>query len=259
MSTWADNNYSHRALISVDNVGGSAGTHDITCAVPFSWDEFWDTIQADGDDIRIYDANGETALSYEWAGFSYANRTGTIEIDDYAGPGEGTYAVWLYYGYDAATDGSSVISPASAKTGNIVLTDPTKATNRVLGRKENADDEKPRNSMGKSDGTTEFVYIDITDYLEQRADPHNARSGLAGVDYVQWQVLAGDADQAGLYTEGSTRLLEHDKRTWARVEIKAGTDGTDYTGSLLVYTIDPSGDTEVHNPRFLIKVVRPEE
>jgi len=259
MSTWADDSYSHRMPIGVDNVGGSAGTHDITVAVPFSWDEFWNTIQADGDDIRLYDANGESALTYEWAGFSYANKTGTIEIDDYAGPGEGFYVVWLYYGNASATDASTVISPASAKTGYITLTDPVKSSNRIIAQKENPDDAKPRQVLSKQDSTTEFVWIDVTDMLEERCDPYNKRRFLAGVDFVQFQVLQADSDAAALYTEGNTRVTECNNRFWVRVEVKAGTTANDYTGSLLINTIDPQGDTEVLNPRFLIKVIRTQE
>ena len=80
---WLDG-WGKRIPIAVDNSTPSA-LNDVSVPIPEDWDDFWDTIDSSGFEIRVTEADGITAVTaYQWdssPAFSKANKTGAIQID----------------------------------------------------------------------------------------------------------------------------------------------------------------------------------
>jgi len=90
--------YTKRAAISVDTTGGG-GSVDVTIAVPSDWDDFWTSILANGYDIVVTQADGDTLCTFDRDGYDYANRVLTLEVDNVTLTAGKVTVLWVYYGY----------------------------------------------------------------------------------------------------------------------------------------------------------------
>ena len=123
---WYDDAYARRVPIVVDDRAGS-GSRDVTAAVPSTLAEFWDSIQADGDDIRVTLDDGVTPVTYQWSGFTYATRTGSVQVDNATAPQSAMNVLWLYFGSASATSGAGSFTASSARTGIAAPSTPRRA------------------------------------------------------------------------------------------------------------------------------------
>jgi hypothetical protein len=173
-ATWYDENYPYRRAVSVDNTAaGAGGTVDITFTMPVDDDLFWENVQADGDDIRICDADGFTLLTFDTASFNKTTRAGSFEVDAYAAPAGEMCVIYIYWGYASATDGRSSFVPASALTGYVDQRKPGPLVFEAAEERQAA--LRPRNVVAKSSLETKPVYLDFTRRMAKRADPYAAR------------------------------------------------------------------------------------
>lgn len=249
-----DDAYQFRALITVT----SDGTDDVTITVPPDWDEFWDNIQSDGDDIRVTTFDGVTDIDYQWASFTYGTRTGVIEVDNYSSV---TYAesgvLWLYFGNAAATDGSASFTASTpvdgfihlGRPGNLVLDvtpDPPGAT-------------VPSQRIAKTSTAEIWVWWRLID-LEKRSAPYNRSTSYEELKAVMHaSVQTGGMDQSGMYDYNELRMVEGaDGLTYIRSLILGGSDGTDYTITFNVVTGNGSS-TRTQTARALLEVRDPAE
>ncbi len=241
MASWYNSNYKFRVPITLLCQGG--GTEDYEIDISPAHEHFWTTIQSTGYDIRVTAFDGITLLTYDRDNFNYANRTLQIEIDNYScGASSIPQFAWLYYGYDAATDGITAFVPAAAKVGRISLEAPPAAYTVVCGL-ENPGSTAPRNVITKNSAETIFVYWDITDLL---AKGQNASAGSLLYEAVTYlftsKVLVAGVDQAAMHTAVSAassnphRILEHKGRIYLRTDAIGGASGTDYTLEITFYT-----------------------
>lgn len=223
--------WSHRAPIAVDNSGGSATSQYVTVVVASDMEEFWANVnQTDGRDVRVTDATGSTVIAYELSGFSYANRTLTINIGPYTAPAGAVYQLWLYWGSSTATSGSVTVTTSTPKTGYIELGKPTELSMQV--RPENAGETRPRNAMAKPSTDTDWIWWDLRYILQQYLAPVANFIRLEEVSYISYVVNAGDTSQSGMIDATKTRYIDG----WVRTLVKAGTSGTDYTAVLTITT-----------------------
>jgi hypothetical protein len=114
--------------VTINASSASSGTHDFEVEIPQDWDDFWDNIRSDGNDIALTDADGKSILNFQFkAGFNLPNRTLTLQAENInLGASNRMRIVQLYW--NNPTQGSSlqtVISVSSVLTGHIYLGGPS--------------------------------------------------------------------------------------------------------------------------------------
>ena len=125
MSRWFDRNFSRRFPVAIDGSATVAGSVDATIALTGLAAEFWATVQADLDDVRVSAANGITALSYDLESLNYAAKTVTIELDAVEHHTTNTITVvWIYFGDADADNLEDGITTSSPLTGYTLFTGP---------------------------------------------------------------------------------------------------------------------------------------
>ena len=69
--------------VTIDGSGATAGTHDFEVTIPADWDDFWDNIRSDGNDIVLTDADGKSILNFQFkSGFNLPNRSLTLQAEN---------------------------------------------------------------------------------------------------------------------------------------------------------------------------------
>jgi hypothetical protein len=223
-ATWYDENYPYRRAVSVDNTAaGAGGTVDITFTMPVDDDLFWENVQADGDDIRICDADGFTLLTFDTASFNKTTRAGSFEVDAYAAPAGEMCVIYIYWGYASATDGRSSFVPASALTGYVDQRKPGPLVFEAAEERQAA--LRPRNVVAKSSLETKPVYLDFTRRMAKRADPYAARDLYEGIDYTVISAVSQGGAITSIWTDASTRIIDG---SIVAVSLTGGSDGVDY-------------------------------
>jgi len=241
-----DENYRYRVAVAVDfTTLSGTGTNDVSFTVPRFWDQFWGTIQADGDDVRVCDSDGATLLDYQWSTFTYASRAGVIEVDNVpytslpaAG---GTKVIWLYFGYDAATDGSSSFTASGALTGVIEL---LQADPGMLARVavERAGSETNLVNLPITDEEDALrVYIDLDARLRRRCARHNSANLGEEIEQVTTIVVTDqDADVASSTDDANTRIVSCGQGRGSIISVQVDgsqlTDGSNYALKATVRT-----------------------
>ena len=232
---WYDDAYAYRVPIVVDDRSGS-GSRDVTVTVPQALAEFWGAIQADGDDIRLTLDDGVTPVVYQWASFTYATRTGVIEVDGATAPQAAMCVLWLYFGNASATSGAGSFTASGARTGHITATVPGPSVPILQGL---ASGQRPPSVWVGATGESRRVWWDLTGILSPLRAPSEGQT--AGQEV---QAVIADAQDAGvgtssLWVAGSERVIvTPDGRTLAGYIATGGADGGRYTDRLKVWTSD---------------------
>lgn len=248
MSWYRETGYTwtRRWSLTVDNTGGGAGAIDISGAIPSDLEDFWNLIDTSGNELRITDPDGMTKLSYNIESFSKTNRTGTIEVDNYDAPGTGLLHLFLYAGATGAPSGAAAaFVPASAKTLYIATCGPPRVGYPAL--RERPGDTRPRARLAKASDETIKVGVDFAAMLAQRVRPFQNRLLCDEIDYASYVVTLNGASQAGMITAASPRFFDG---RFISLDLKSGTDGSDYTVVPTVRTTDGL----VVTPRAILQV-----
>lgn len=247
---WYSTNYKKRVPITVINTAGGSA-YDATVAIPDTWDDFWDTIDASGDGIRVTAADGVTLLDYEWAaGFNATTRAGTLELDNVAAPNTANAicCLWLYYDATVAADGSTTVAPSTPETGYIDEARPSYLSQVV--RAQAPGRAQPGRAIGKSSTEEIDVWLDLSAVLEQRSTPSARRPALEEPRSVVLSAVdSGGSAAATLVDAPKCRFVEvvagGGRRIYLRARVKAGTTGTSYTIIPILSTARP-GVSGVH-------------
>ena len=222
--SWYDSGYRGRAPVAVYNAGAS-GSYDASISVPAGWDAFWTLIQSDGDDVRVTTSNGVTLATYQWSGFVYSTRSGSIELDNVSLIAGGTTLFYLYFRNASAAAGSGSFVAASPKTGTIVPYNP------AGGRLARYEQERPGAAVPRTEWTKNaaesFIgWFDFSPALvraRQGARQHDQYDEIASITY---DVQTGGASQASMFDASSVLVMD---RGLVGVLVKAGTTNTNYT------------------------------
>ena len=235
--SWPDANFSRRVPFVIDGSATAAGTIDATLVLSRDDALFWATIQADGDDVRVYAADGLTGIGYDLDGFNYTTKTVTIEMDDLSHHVTNTMTVgWLLFGdADAANDEDGFVpsSPLNAYTLNI---GPAPGE-RIYALGSPVGDTVPSQQAQKRSTETAYLWFFVGP-LGMRDEPYEG-----GMEGEQPQSLSSSATVAaggaGTVTAAtsSIRLTRGPNNTLnARLTVSGGTSGNDYYVVLRVVT-----------------------
>jgi len=236
--SWYNSDWTYRAPIVVNNHASAGTSADVTIALPSEWPEFWDNVQADGDDVRVTDADGYTLETYDVESWNSTTRTGTIEID-----GMGTtdldgnaatagVVAWLYWGNSTASNAETTFTPNSPKTGTVVVGIPGLSSQRVVTcRPEAPGATNPRLEISKISGEEIYLWWDLSGVLTRRRMPSQGSRAFEEIHNVTYRVDDGGSAQAGMIDTGAIRVAAP---AMVRTKIKAGSSGSTYVAVLLV-------------------------
>tara|TARA_Y100000114_G_scaffold127375_1_gene123996 strand:+ start:10742 stop:11518 length:777 start_codon:yes stop_codon:yes gene_type:complete len=234
--TWADNAFTYRQPISIPvfvTGGGGATNVDVQVQIPPDWDVFWNNIQANFFDIKVYTANGEAAINYQrQTGANFANRNLTLELDAVAVDDQSsTSLVYLYFGDSgASSDPSSSVTISSAVTGTIWIGRPVRLVQPSL---NNSGRTEPEVVFTKQANEIIDIWFDVRSLLSSYIDPFNGRFGYEAIQRIQPKSLdSSGSDNDSRYSSADTFFLNG----YASIRAKGGSSGTDYAVGLDIFT-----------------------
>lgn len=248
---WYNPEFTRRAIITIPNSTGALADVDID--IPRSWDQFWDVIDSSGNELRVVDADSQTLLSYSvddgsGGAFNKASQLGRIRIDGWNPPGAGTYAIWLYWRSTSVLGSGAVSTTISGSIpGYIELSRPHDLVYQYKLQATSAG--RPRDILVKTSGETREVWIEVTHALAPSRGGLNESRTYEEVTYATTQVLTtAGSDTPAMYSDTKLRFVydERQGRTYVKLYITGGTDGTEYTIAPLIRTTRPGESGEVH-------------
>lgn len=246
--SYLDSDYLFRAAITMIHQGNG----DVTITVPPDWDEFWENIQADGDDIRVTLGDGITPVDYQWASYTYATRTGVIELDGFGNFAGIPYAQmgWLYFGNSAATDGSASFTASTPEDGFIHLGAPAGIVFDLVEDSPGA--TVPAQEMAKTTTAETHVWWRLSG-LESRVAPYNLHTEMEEpVGVIAAAVLSSGSAQASMVDNDGLRWVRtNDGSIYLRQVVKAGSDATNYTLAVTVVVTPRGWGATDNKPRTL--------
>jgi len=262
--SWYDEDQPHRRAISIDN-SLAAGTVDVEITIPPEDELFWGSVQSDGDDVRVTDADGVTLLSYELTTWTYATRTAVLAIDALSIQATaGVYKASLYFGDAAAADASTTVTITSAVAGYIEQGSPRGAVYLVTAGPQPRNSTQPTVQLQKGADEIIVVWWRVDGILQRRPDEYEGRLLHEEMYGAQFAIETGGTPQASMIEQASQRFVEiaiaSERRQYVVMKAKAGTDGTDYTAILDVLTMIPTQAQYLqHQPRAFLAVVDVDE
>lgn len=230
---WYDSDFSKRFPIVLDGSATAAGVVDATIALTGLAAEFWATIQADADDVRVSDASGTVGIDYDLESLNTSAKTVTIELDSLTHHATNTITVvWVYFGDADATNAEDGVTTSSPLTGYTLFTGPGSEPVYDLGSPLGA--TTPTQRRQKRSTETLFLWFRVGPFGEV-AYPYEER-GLPPEGPRSLSVTP----PVGLTAPTSAiRLYQNEAgEVFARVTVSGGTSPNDYDLVLTVITTE---------------------
>jgi len=242
----------YRRSISIDATA-SASALDVQITIPTALSEFWDAIDASGNELRVTDADGKTVLGYKLtgavSGFDRSTRDGIIQIDDYDPAAVCVGQVWLYYGITGAASAAAVFVFSASRTGYLYPGAPIGIVSAVPQR---PGDTRPRDAVSKMVDEVTWVWFDFHDLLQQLTTPDGEQAQWEELDEVTYVIYLAGVAQAGMVTASSVRVIGG---RYIQVQVSGGATGSSYTLAVQATTTFPTQQTgRILAARCLIRV-----
>jgi len=242
----------YRRSISIDATA-SASALDVQITIPTALSEFWDAIDASGNELRVTDADGKTVLNYKLtgavSGFDRSTRDGIIQIDDYDPAAVCVGQVWLYYGITGAISAAAVFIFAASRTGYLYPGAPIGIVSAVPQR---PGDTRPRDALSKMVDEVTWVWFDFHDLLQQLTTPDGEQGQWEELDEVTYAIYLAGVAQTSMVTVSSPRVTGG---RYIQVQVSGGATGSSYTLAVQATTTFPAQQTgRILAARCLIRV-----
>jgi hypothetical protein len=231
---WYDSDWTRRIPISVVNTGG-AGTIDISGAVQSDLDYFWNSVDTNGEDVRITEADGVSPITFAagnctgWdlgGAFSKANRVMTLRIDGWTGATATAnicQLLWMYFGATgkaSAVDGT--VALAAPETAYFEDQNTLRYPIRFGTRSPRPGATEPNNDFQKSDAEELHVGFDFSQEMILRGHENERSMLYEEIETLLIDAGAGAVPDATLYDRTKARILD---RHLAVGYFKAGVSG----------------------------------
>lgn len=234
--SWYNGSFNRRIPVTIDGSATASGTHDFEVEIPADWDDFWDNIRSDGNDIVLTDADGKSILNFQFkSGFNLPNRSLTLQAENInLGVSNKMRIVQLYW--DNSTQSSSLqtaITVSSVLAGYVYLGGPSGFVVKDSGFRPIG---TVPTAIFQKDPTDEIdIWFPVGTRLAKRRIEYNQRLDFKLVQRVSVEVkTSAKVNQPTMYATEEIRLING----WCRARIKAGSDSTDYSVRLGVVTTD---------------------
>lgn len=264
---WYDADWKFRIPLTVANHSGVAAPEG-QITIPKSLGKFWENVQADFDDVVVTAADGVTLLDWAFHGGtpSQANRTATIQIDDYAvsdlygnDAASASVGAFLYWGNDddqlASSANNSINITTTPKTVHVEVADPLSSSTAFVvpckgievGQAYNhAEFRKPANE-------TTRIYWDLSGVVMSLARPNQRSRHNEEIAYVK--AIIYDEDGANT-TSAMTTLnsIAIGPDYVVQMPITAGDHEKRYSIHLTAGLVDEAGGLRITDQRATLHV-----
>lgn len=217
--------WSHRWPVLIDNSTGGTSAIDLSIVVPSVFPDFWDNVDSAGDDIRVADADGVTLLTYQLTGFNYANKTVTVEVDNWTPPlANSMCQVWLYWGNAAAASAAGSFTATTPLTGYVhpgAAAEPIVVAERPV-----PGATRPSAAVSKTTDEKLYAWLDVGDLLERLQTAYAGRLDYEEIESLTYEVLNAGTDETSEKDYNEMRLLPGNL---IRLHHKGGSDNDDRT------------------------------
>jgi hypothetical protein len=240
---WLDG-WRKRVPVAIDN-GTPTSTLDASIPIPDDWDDFWGSVDTDGDEIRLTAADGVTVLTYQIGAspaWSKANRTGVLEVDNMGADNAAASVIvaWLYWDNAGAASAAGSFTAASARNGYIHNGEPRGFV--VPARPIEPGSTRPVSRLQKAVGEAIYVWFELRGMLERRVTPYgDSRLWEEPFQIVAAATAAGAP--AAIVTVNKTRLVETleggRRQLFVGIKVSGGASGTSYTLEPVIDTVAP--------------------
>lgn len=232
--SWFNGSFRRRLPININATSSAAGSYDFELAIPVDWDDFWENIRSDGNDIMITDADGKSTIAFQFkTGFNLANRTLTLQVLGVVTTAPNVMRICQLYwdNPDQATPLTSTISISSPLTAFVYLGAPTGYVVKDVGTRPIG--TVPTAIFQKEPQDKIDVWFPIGTRLSKRRVEYNQR-----LDFTLPAQLSCDVRNSSKGSDPSMFAIEEIRviNNWTRVRILAGTDGDDFCIKLFVFT-----------------------
>ena len=234
--SWYNGSFNRRMPVTINASAASSGTHDFEVTIPTDWDDFWDNIRSDGNDIVLTDADGKSILNFQFkAGFNLPNRSLTLEAENINIGSANTMRVCQLY-FDNANQSTSLqtsITVSSVLTGHIYLGGPAGFVVKDSGFRPIG--TVPTSIFQKDPDDQIDIWFPVGTRLAKRRVEFNQRLDFKLVQRASIEVKNNTkVNQVSMYALEELRVING----WCRLRIKAGLDGNDFTVRLGLVTTD---------------------
>lgn len=228
--------FSYRVPLVIDNSAGSVVATDVAITIPTDYDDFWKQINSNaGEDIRVLGPDGVTLQSFKLTGYTFVSRTLTINVDNAVMLASSIPGAVLWLAWGNATVGAPTyasFTPSSPYTAYLIE---SRLTPDVMldWRREPVGATKPSQRIQKTPSAQIIVAINYRKALGLRSAPYAGGyedEEPQGFDYAVYNSSA--AAQSAMVDKTQIRA-DNDN---VYVLVKAGSDGSTYTLSVLMYT-----------------------
>ena len=234
--SWYNGSFNRRMPVTIDGSAAASGTHDFEVEIPADWDDFWDNIRSDGNDIVLTDADGTSILNFQFkSGFNLPNRSLTLQAENINLSSANKMRVVQLY-WDNSAQGSSLqtaITVSSVLTGYVYLGAPSGFVVKDSGFRPIG--TVPTAIFQKDVDDEIDIWFPIGTRLAKRRIEYNQRLDFKLLQHVSVQVKSsGKVNQPLMYATEEIRVING----WCRARIKGGGDGSDYAVRLGLVTTD---------------------
>ena len=232
--SWYDENYKRRIPIIVDGSGHTGANAQVVFNVPDDFDDFWENIRSDGNDIIVTDKSGDTKVTFEKQ-LVFSTRTLSIKVFQITTSEESSmHIIYLYWDFAAeTTDHGTSVTIVSALNGYIYLGAPFGNIVNTRGRAGLS--TVPTTILQKDPDEEIDVWFPVSQLLAPRSLPFNERLDFKGISSTKVEVLdSTPTNQTAMYILADTRAING----WLRYRIKAGSANTNYVIRSIVVTTD---------------------
>lgn len=246
--SWYGSDYPYRTSVAVRN-DAAGGTYQVSIDLAPLGDEFWETVLANGYDLRLCTSDGKTvvaAADVKRVSWDRATRTGTVVAQTVSLAANKVTSMHLYWGYASASDAmTGAFATGSPKTGTV---SPARPTGRVFQyAQEQPGTTRPRAIMAKMASEAVMIWVDFGPALLKRRGVSHDRNRFDEIASLDISVATGGADQTTMYDEAENVLVGD----LVGVLVKAGTTGTDY---VVIVTITTSeGYTYIQHVKLQVR------
>ena len=237
---WYDSAWTRRQAVAVNAVTANAASIDISIDLPAIWGEFWENVDADGDDIRVTRSDGTTLLGYKLANWNSTNKVGLIEIDAYDSLAnaqqDATVVVFVYWGNGAASAAANAnLTIANAKAGTVYLAEPGTGSYPIIRvRPSSGTTDIAAATIAKQPTETIRVWWDLSEMMALVRFRNQRSNRLEEIDYFTFYVENVNAvHQAAMYDETKNYIKDP---YMVSTYLSGGVDENNYLLKLVVYT-----------------------
>ena len=234
--SWYNGSFNRRIPVTIDGSAAASGTHDFEVEIPADWDDFWDNIRSDGNDIVLTDSDGKSILNYQFkAGFNLTNRSLTLQAENInLSSANKMRVVQLYWNNSAqSTSLTTPITVSSVLTGYVYLGAPSGFVVKDGGFRPIG--TVPTAIFQKDVDDRIDIWFPVGTRLAKRRVEYNQRLDFKLLEHVSVQVKSsGKVNQPLMYATEEIRVING----WCRARIQGGGVGSDYAVRLTLVTTD---------------------